>query len=71
MEAVKAVLLQLDDVVECIGSLKNHSEESDTLSDCDSVLNEMISLEFIISLHIWYEILSRVSFFHKQIIAIY
>lgn len=65
IEAVKAILLQFDDVVECIESLKNHTEQSDTLSDCDSVLNEMLSLEFIISLHLWYEILSRVNIISK------
>ncbi|GBP23605.1 hypothetical protein EVAR_80222_1 [Eumeta japonica] len=37
VEAVKAVLLQFDEVIECIESLKNQTEQSDTLSDCDSV----------------------------------
>ncbi|GBP13472.1 hypothetical protein EVAR_4221_1 [Eumeta japonica] len=36
VEAVKAVLLQFDEVIECIESLKNQTEQSDTLSDCDS-----------------------------------
>lgn len=38
---------------------------SDTLSDCDSILNKMLSLEFIVSLHVWYEILSRVNIISK------
>ena len=62
---MKAVLLQFDDVVECIENLKQQTEQSDTLSDCDSVLNEMFSLEFIISLHIWYELLTRVNTISK------
>lgn len=65
IEAVKAVLLQFDDVVECIESLKNQTEQPDTLSDCDSLLHEMFSLEFIMSLHVWYEILSRVNIISK------
>lgn len=65
IQAVKAVLLQFDDVVECIENLKQQTEQSDTLSDCDSVLNEMFSLEFIISLHIWYELLTRVNTISK------
>lgn len=43
IEAVKALLLQLDNVVVCIESLKSRTEESDTLSACESILNEMIS----------------------------
>lgn len=65
VEAVKAVLLQFDEVIECIENLKNQTEQSDTLSDCDSILNEMLSLEFIVSLHVWYEILSRVNIISK------
>ncbi|CAH0404237.1 unnamed protein product [Chilo suppressalis] len=57
VEAVKAVLLQFDEVIEFIENLKNQTEQSDTLSDCDSILNEMLSLEFIVSLHLWYETL--------------
>lgn len=44
----------------CIETLKKDTEYSETLSDCNSVLNEMFTLEFIISFHMWYEILSRV-----------
>ncbi|GFT21151.1 DUF4371 domain-containing protein [Trichonephila clavipes] len=39
IEAVKAALLQFDDVVECIENLKNQTEQSDSLNDYDSVLN--------------------------------
>ncbi|GBP87325.1 ATP-binding cassette sub-family G member 4 [Eumeta japonica] len=43
VEAVKAVLLQFDEVIECIESLKNQTEQSDTLSDCDSIeLSRMV-----------------------------
>ena len=63
--AVKVVLFQFDDVVECIENLQHQTEQSDTLSDCASVLHEMLSLEFIISLHVWYEILLRVNVINK------
>ncbi|GFY08479.1 DUF4371 domain-containing protein [Trichonephila clavipes] len=64
--AVKAALLQFDHV-ECIENLKNETELSDTLSQCDcvSVLNEMLSLEFIVSLHVWYELLARINTIRK------
>ncbi|XP_056646519.1 uncharacterized protein LOC130451497 [Diorhabda sublineata] len=64
IQAVKEVLLQFDDVFECIENLKCQTEQSDTLSDCDYVLNEMFRLEFII-LHIWYELLTRVNTINK------
>ncbi|GFV54621.1 DUF4371 domain-containing protein [Trichonephila clavipes] len=54
IETVKAALLQFDDVVEYIENLKNQTEQSDTLSDRDSVLNETFSFEFIVSLHVRY-----------------
>ncbi|GFV87648.1 zinc finger MYM-type protein 1 [Trichonephila clavipes] len=59
--AVKAIFLQFDDVIECVNELKNKSDDSETLSDCDAVLNEMFSFEFIVAIHIWYEVLLRVN----------
>ncbi|GFT32831.1 zinc finger MYM-type protein 1 [Trichonephila clavipes] len=55
--AVKAIFLQFDDVIECVNELKNKSNDSETLSDCDAVLNEMFSFEFIVAIHVWYEVL--------------
>lgn len=46
MHAVKVVLLQFNDDVECVEILKNQTEQSDTLSDCESILNEMHSLAY-------------------------
>ncbi|GFX29450.1 retrovirus-related Pol polyprotein from transposon opus [Trichonephila clavipes] len=59
--AVKAIFLQFDDVIECVNELKNKTDDSETLSDCDAVLNEMFSFEFIVALHVWYEVLLRVN----------
>ncbi|GFU83061.1 zinc finger MYM-type protein 1 [Trichonephila clavipes] len=59
--AVKAILLQFDDVIECVNELKNKSDDSESLSDCDTVLNEMFSFEFIVAIHVWYEVLLRVN----------
>ncbi|XP_056645830.1 uncharacterized protein LOC130451054 [Diorhabda sublineata] len=64
-QAVKAVLLQFDDVAECIEKLNCYTQQSDTPSDCDSVSNEMFSLEFIILLHIYYELLKCVNTISK------
>ncbi|GFY01908.1 zinc finger MYM-type protein 1 [Trichonephila clavipes] len=55
--AVKAIFLQFDDVIECVNELKNKSDDSETLSDCDAVLIEMFSFEFIVAIHVWYEVL--------------
>lgn len=51
IQTVKAVILQFDDIVECIENIKNQTDQSDTLSDCDSVINDIFSLKFIVSLH--------------------
>ncbi|GFX23778.1 zinc finger MYM-type protein 1 [Trichonephila clavipes] len=59
--AVKAIFLQFDDVIECVNELKDKSDDSETLSDCDAVLNEMFSFEFIVAMHVWYEVLLRVN----------
>ncbi|GFX98266.1 zinc finger MYM-type protein 1 [Trichonephila clavipes] len=59
--AVEAIFLQFDDVIECVNELENKSDDSETLSDCDAVLNEMFSFEFIVAIHVWYEVLLRVN----------
>ncbi|GFV55748.1 zinc finger MYM-type protein 1 [Trichonephila clavipes] len=59
--AVKAIFLQFDDVIECVNELKNKSDDSETLSECDAVLNEMFSFGFIVAIHVWYEVLLRVN----------
>ncbi|GFT40466.1 zinc finger MYM-type protein 1 [Trichonephila clavipes] len=59
--AVKVIFLQFDDVIECANELKNKSDDSETLSKCDAVLNEMFSFEFIVAIHVWYEVLLRVN----------
>ncbi|GFX90399.1 zinc finger MYM-type protein 1 [Trichonephila clavipes] len=51
--AVNAIFLQFDDVIECVNELKNKSDDSETLSDCDAVLNEMFSFDFIVAIHVW------------------
>ena len=57
--AVKARLLQFYNVIECMNDLKNKTDDSETLSDCKAVLNEMLTFEFIV--HVWYEILLHVN----------
>ncbi|KAK4880038.1 hypothetical protein RN001_008184 [Aquatica leii] len=59
--AVRAIFLQFDDVIECVTDLKNQTDDSETLSDCKAVLNKMLTFEFIVAIHVWYEILLRVN----------
>jgi len=59
--SVKAILFQFDDIIDCINNLQNQSEDADTLCDCQAIITEMLTLEFIISIHVWYEILNRVN----------
>ena len=55
--AVKAILLQFDNVIECVNDLKNKTDNSETLSNCKAVFNKMLTFKFIVPIHVWYEIL--------------
>lgn len=63
--AVRAILSQYDDVLEAIEKLEEESQDPETLSDCAAVKNQMLTLEFVLSMHIWYEILLRVNAISK------
>ena len=41
--AVKAILLQFDNTIECVNGFKNKTDDSETLSYCKAVLNEMLT----------------------------
>ncbi|CAG9767674.1 unnamed protein product [Ceutorhynchus assimilis] len=57
--AVKAIFLQFDDIIDCVNDLQDR--DSDTLSDCEAILNEIFTFEFVVAIHVWYEILLRVN----------
>ena len=59
--AVKAILLQFDNVIECVNDLKSKTDGSETLTDCKAVLNKMLTYEFIVAIHMWHEILLHVN----------
>ena len=59
--AVKAILLQFDNVIECVNDLKSKTDDSETLSDCKAVLNKMLTYEFIVAIHMWYKNLLHVN----------
>ncbi|XP_071051124.1 uncharacterized protein [Onthophagus taurus] len=61
IEAIKAIYLQFDNVINCVNDLKNESEDAETLCNCEAVLKEMLTFEFIVAIHVWYEVLSRVN----------
>jgi hypothetical protein len=53
---VKAIRFQLDNICEAIENLCGFCVDSATVSDCGSVLNEITTLEFVLSLirECWY-----------------
>ncbi|XP_060866247.1 uncharacterized protein LOC132941980 [Metopolophium dirhodum] len=59
--AVKAILFQFDDIIDCINILKMQIVDAETLCDCEAILKEMLTFEFIVAIHVWYEILLRVN----------
>ena len=63
-----AIFLQFDDVIDCVNDLKDKDKNSDTLSDCKAILNEIFTFEFVVAVHVWYEILLRQQY--KQTMAV-
>jgi hypothetical protein len=61
LDSIKAVRFQLDNVCEAIKNLCDSCDDSAIVSDYESVLHEITTLEFVLSLIIWYEVLSRVN----------
>lgn len=35
--------------------------DAEALCDCEAILKEMLTFEFIVAIHVWYEILLRVN----------
>lgn len=65
IEAVKVLLLHFDSVFFLIQTVRNESDDCEMICDCQSIVNELMNLEFVLGLHIWYEILLRVSVITK------
>ncbi|XP_046998304.1 uncharacterized protein LOC124613634 [Schistocerca americana] len=59
--AVKGIFLRFYDVIDSLSDLKYRTDDSKTLSDFEAVLKEMLTFEFIVARHVWYEILLRVN----------
>jgi hypothetical protein len=59
LDSVKAVRFQLDNICEATEN-RDSCDDSATVSDCELVLNEITTLEFLLSLIMWYEVLSHV-----------
>jgi hypothetical protein len=51
----------LDNMCETIENLRDSCDYSANVSDCESVLNEITSVEFVLSLIMWCEVSSRVN----------
>jgi hypothetical protein len=58
--SVKVITFQLDNICEAIENLRDSCDDSANVSDCESVLQETTTIEFVLSLIIWYDVLSRV-----------
>jgi hypothetical protein len=61
LDNVNAVTFQSKNICEVTENLRDSCDDSATVSDCESVLNEITTLQFVLSLIIWYVVLSRVN----------
>jgi hypothetical protein len=67
LDSVKAIRFQLDYICEAIEKLCDSCNDSATVSDCEPILNEITTLEFVLPHIIWYEALSRVCYLYQNV----
>jgi hypothetical protein len=66
IESVKALRYQLKEIAECLEELSDSTNDSATASECNTLTNEILSYDFILSLIIWYDLLVKIQFISKM-----
>lgn len=65
-DAVKAIRYQLNEIIDALGEVSETTNDSVMKSESNSLGNEINSYEFLLSLIIWYDILSKVNIVSKS-----
>lgn len=65
--SVKAVRFQLKEIIDALNEIYETTNDSLLSSETNSLANEIITYEFLISLCIWYDILSEVNIVSKSL----
>jgi len=64
---IKAVRFQLKEIIDALNEIYETTNDSLLSSETNSLANEIITYEFLISLCIWYDILSEVNIVNKSL----
>ncbi|KAF0714845.1 zinc finger MYM-type protein 1-like, partial [Aphis craccivora] len=67
LSSIKALRFQFKQIINALDDIIDITDESIAKSEAQSLYNEVESFEFIISLIIWYDILSEVNIVSKQL----
>lgn len=65
--SVKAVRFQVKEIIDALNKIYETTNDSLVSSETNSLANEIITYEFLISLCIWYDILSEVNIVSKSL----
>ncbi|XP_073470341.1 zinc finger MYM-type protein 1-like [Aquarana catesbeiana] len=65
VESVKAVRYQLKEIAECLEEMAQKNADPAFCSECNSLKEEILSYEFVLSLIVWYEILVKINLISK------
>lgn len=64
--SVKAVKYQLSDICDALKDLAKNTTDCQLVSECHSINNEITTYEFVVSLVIWYDILTKINIISKM-----
>lgn len=66
VESVKAVKYQLSDICDALKDLTANRTDCQLVSECLSIEKEITTYEFVVSLVIWYDILTKINIISKM-----
>ncbi|KAJ0179288.1 hypothetical protein K1T71_005000 [Dendrolimus kikuchii] len=64
--SVKAVKYQLSDICDALKDLAENTTDCQLVSECHSIEKEITTYEFVVSLVIWYDILTKINVISKM-----
>lgn len=70
MDSVKTVRFQLGGILDALEKLEEVKKDAKTVSEAKSLSGEIVSMEFIMCLLIWYDLLSEITYVSKAMQAV-
>lgn len=70
IDSVKAVRFQLGGILDALEKLEEVEKDSKTVSEAKSLSSEIVSMEFLMCLLVWYDLLSEITYVSKAMQAV-